>query len=187
VTTFEASAHLVTRGAGMETSTQPRSNPAEWHGLRVRMIFSAAAICAVGLVAWMIVLGFTLPGRYEVNRWEPTWLGFDAILFLGFASTAWTIRKHRASAMLFATITGTLLAADAWFDVLTASGHGEVLSVGTAVFVEMPLAAWLFYTAVRVFNQAIASACETEATTRTAGYSDELSASSHPPDTRGNA
>jgi hypothetical protein len=173
MTISESSAHVDPHGAAAKVSTRFRLGAQPGHGLRVQMAFAAAAVCAVGLVAWMVVLGLTLPGRYEVNHWEPTWLGFDTILFLGFASTAWTIRNHRTSAMLFAIATGTLLTADAWFDVLTASGQGLLLSVGTAVLVELPLAAWLFYTAVQVFNHALESARE--------------SVSSHPADTHGDA
>jgi hypothetical protein len=160
MTNTKANAHLEIHTVEIKTPSRPQTHTEDWHRHRLPIVFDGVAICAVALIPWMIVLGFTLPGRYEVNHWEPTWVGFDAILVLGFASTAWAIRQQRPVAMLFAVVTGTLLAADAWFDILTATGSGVVLSIGTAALVELPLAAWLFYSAGRVFSQALESARE---------------------------
>lgn len=132
----------------------PDVNIDDWYRHRSRIVFDGVALCALGLIPWMIVLGFTLPGRYEVGRWGPTWLGFDGLLLLGFTATAWAMWRHRSIAILFAVGTGTLLAADAWFDMLTASGRDLVFSAGNAGLVELPLASWLFYSAYQLFKRA---------------------------------
>jgi hypothetical protein len=53
----------------------------------------------------------------------------------------------------FLIVSATLLASDAWFDVLLSSGRTERLgSVATAVLLELPLAALFFYSAYRVMR-----------------------------------
>jgi hypothetical protein len=132
-------------------------NANDWYRHRSRIVFDGVALCALGLIPWMIVLGFTLPGRYEVGRWGSTWLGFDGLLLIGFTVTAWAMWRHRPIAILFAVATGTLLAADAWFDMLTASGRDLIFSAGNAGLVELPLASWLFYSAYQLFKRATGS------------------------------
>ena len=47
-----------------------------------------------------------------------------------------------------ATVTGTLLCCDAWFDVLTSRGASDVAqAVASAVLVELPIAAVCFWMA----------------------------------------
>jgi hypothetical protein len=49
-----------------------------------------------------------------------------------------------------AIVVSTLLVVDAWFDITTASGHGEVVrSVLLASVVELPLAAYCLVLAIR--------------------------------------
>ncbi|MFD5542015.1 hypothetical protein ACFWIJ_30370 [Streptomyces sp. NPDC127079] len=109
-----------------------------------RHILELLAVCAVGLVPWTLLLAFTLPSGYTVRQWRTTWVGFDVLLVLAMASTAvlgW--RRHRAVAVT-AVATGALLVCDAWFDVSLALGTPDVWqSAALAVFVELPLAAFL--------------------------------------------
>lgn len=106
----------------------------------------------VGLGAWIVVLGLTLPRRYVAAHWDLAWIGFDFALFIGLASTAWAAWRRRAVVVLFATATSTLMFADAWFDVTTARSKDLWVSVLQAVFIEVPFAIFLMYVVVTVLN-----------------------------------
>ena len=93
------------------------------------------------LVPWVFLLVAELPSAQEAAHWDIAWGGFDvalALLLLAVAVAAW-----RRSAWLegAATATATLLFVDAWFDVLTASTHAQLLVAALeAALVEAPLA-----------------------------------------------
>jgi hypothetical protein len=97
-------------------------------------------LAALVLVPSVVLLVIGLPSTHQSEHWDVAWGGFDvllALLLLAVAVTAW-----RGSAWLeaAAAAAATLLFVDAWFDVLTASTHGElVLALVEAVFVELPL------------------------------------------------
>jgi hypothetical protein len=112
-------------------------------------------VCAVGLVPWTVLLALTLPSGYEVHQWRVTWVGFDVLLVVAMASTAffgW--RRHRA--VIGAGIaTAVLLICDAWFDVSLAFGTSEVwLSAALAAFAELPLAGYLIHRVMAMISLA---------------------------------
>ena len=74
-------------------------------------------------------------------------MGFDLVLGAALALTAWAAVRRRQVVVLTALVSATLLACDAWFDILTAAGPDRWVSLATAVLVELPLAGWLFYVA----------------------------------------
>jgi len=101
-------------------------------------------VCAVGLVPWTVLLAFTLPSGYTVRQWRVTWVGFDILLLLAMAATAVLGWRRNRAVVVAAVSTGALLVCDAWFDVSLALGTPDVWwSVALAVFVELPLAAFL--------------------------------------------
>lgn len=128
--------------------SEVRAEPFEelWERIRRqrRHTLELLTVCAVGLVPWTVLLAFTLPSGYTVRQWRVTWVGFDILLLLAMAATAvlgW--RRHRA-VVVAAVSTGALLVCDAWFDVSLALGTpGVWWSAALAVFVELPLAAFL--------------------------------------------
>jgi hypothetical protein len=90
----------------------------------------------------------TLPGHYVANHWQLAWGGFDLGLGLALAATAVLVARRSPFAEVTATITGTLLCCDAWFDVLTARGLADsAQAVISAVLIELPLAALCFWMA----------------------------------------
>jgi hypothetical protein len=104
--------------------------------------------CAVVLIPWTALLFVTLPRHYTANHWPIAWGGFDIGLGLALASTAVMVARRSPFAEVTATITGTLLCCDAWFDVLTSRGTSDIAqAVVSAVFVELPLAALCFWMA----------------------------------------
>ncbi|HYX83608.1 MAG TPA: hypothetical protein VE777_01435 [Gaiellales bacterium] len=106
--------------------------------LGVTLLFGLAA---AGLVPWIVVLGRELPSARRAPHWDVAWVGLDVallVLLVGVAVGAW----RRASWLqAVAAAAATLLAADAWFDVLTAATGAElVAALAEAALVELPLA-----------------------------------------------
>jgi hypothetical protein len=99
------------------------------------------ALAAVLLLPWVVLLAVLLPSTHQSAHWDVAWAGFDvmlALLLLTVAITAWRRSPWLEGA---ATATATLLFADAWFDVLTASTRTEFVAALTeAALVELPLA-----------------------------------------------
>jgi hypothetical protein len=128
----------------------------EW----VVLVFGAAG---VGLFPWAIWLSASLKPHHLTNRWDLAWSGFDLGLAICFCGTA--VAAHRRSPWVgaFAAATGTLLLADAWFDmVLESHGSEEMTAVFEAVVFEIPMAAFCYGIAyrterylVKAFEQAL--------------------------------
>ena len=105
-------------------------------------LFGAVAVL---LLPWAATLNLVVPERHVANHWAVTWTGFDLALAAGLLSVA--IAAYRRSPWLprLAMMAGTLLACDAWFDVLTASDGTDVqLAILGAVGAELPLAVLCF-------------------------------------------
>jgi hypothetical protein len=117
-----------------------------------RRVIEALVVACVSLAAWIIVLGLTLPRRYDATHWNLAWVGFDVALLIGLCATAWAAWRRRAVIVLFATATATLLLADVWFDVTTARSSDLWVSALQAVLVEIPFAIFLLYVVVRVLS-----------------------------------
>jgi hypothetical protein len=115
-------------------------------------VIHTLVIACIGLIAWIILLGLTLPKRYDAAHWNLAWIGFDIALLVGLTTTAWAAWRRRAIIVVLATITGTLMCADAWFDITTARSTDLAVSVLQAVFVELPFAYFLFYVVSRVIR-----------------------------------
>jgi hypothetical protein len=108
----------------------------------------AFGLCVVVLIPWTGYLFGTLPADYTANHWAIAWGGFDVGLAVALASTAILLARRSPLAEVTATVTGTLLVCDAWFDVLTSRGTSAVTqAVVEAVIVELPLAALCFWIA----------------------------------------
>jgi hypothetical protein len=123
-----------------------RAGGARW--LMPPWIAPAFVLCALVLVPWTGYLFGALPPHYTANHWAIAWGGFDIGLALALASTAILIVRRSPFAEVTATVTGTLLVCDAWFDVLTSRGTSAVVQATVeAVFVELPLAALCFWIA----------------------------------------
>lgn len=111
-------------------------------------IAPALLVCALVLIPWTAFLFFSLPGHYTANHWPLAWGGFDIGLGLALATTAVMVARRSPFAEVTATVTGTLLLCDAWFDVLTSRGTSDVAqAIASALLVEIPLAALCFWMA----------------------------------------
>ena len=104
--------------------------------------------CALVLLPWTALLFVTLPRHYEANHWAIAWGGFDIGLGVALTGTAIMVARRSPFAEVTATVTGTLLVCDAWFDVLTSRGLSDsAQAVALALLVELPIAALCFWMA----------------------------------------
>lgn len=113
------------------------------------LLVIASAVC---LVPWTIYLGFTLPRHYVAGHWRLAWVGFDVMLIVAFAATAFFGFLRRQLLVLSAFVTGVLLICDAWFDVTTANAHDLPFSVADAALVEIPIAILLIGTSLHLLR-----------------------------------
>ena len=115
-----------------------------------RLITVSVGLVAAGLVPWMAYLSFTLPRRYEARDWSLLWIGYDVFECLAFASFAWLAWRRQPLMLVMAVVAGTLMVGDAWFDVVTSWGsQGSWFTLVTAIFVELPLAAFMYWLSYR--------------------------------------
>ena len=109
---------------------------------RRRLVVSAfLASAAIVLVPWAIWLAGSLPGRYVSHHWNIAWAGFDLALAVSLALTGIAALRRATWLDRAAVAAATLLAADAWFDVVTAHGAlALALATTEALIAELPVA-----------------------------------------------
>ncbi len=98
------------------------------------------------LIPWIAFLATVLPSRQLSRHYDFAWAGFDGMLLIALASTAYFALRRSRNLSVAAASAGTLLVVDAWFDVLTARRRQLPISIAFAIFIELPLAAlcwWL--------------------------------------------
>jgi hypothetical protein len=107
-----------------------------------RWVTLLLALVAVFLVPWTLYLTFSLPSRHVTVHYDLAWVGFDVALAVSFAASAWAAFRGSRWLVPLAAVTGTMLCCDAWFDIVTSHGGGEMWeAVAEAVLGELPLAA----------------------------------------------
>ena len=110
---------------------------------KVDRIALALLLIGIGLVPWTVYLALALPSRHVQDEYyDVAWAGFDVLLASMLVLTGVALLRHSAWCQSAAASAATLLACDAWFDVLSAHGSGERLrAVLLAVLAELPTAA----------------------------------------------
>src|SRR2546423_121864 len=116
---------------------------------RVAVVGVTALLCA-GLLGWASRLATILPSRYVVGHWDIAWVGFDLMLAAGIAATGVTVWRRSPFAPAISLGTAVMLLCDAWFDVVTSTGTGDLVpSLLLAGLVELPLAGFAIVLAHR--------------------------------------
>jgi hypothetical protein len=123
---------------------------------RRAIVLAVIIVCCVVLAVWIGVLAVTLPRYYRSGGWRGAWVGFDLALLTAFAVTGWAAWRRRQVLIICLVVLATLLCCDAWFDVLLdARTQGFMLSLLTAVFIELPLAGLAILGARRLLRLSI--------------------------------
>jgi hypothetical protein len=118
--------------------------------MKSRGVALVAGAGAVFLLPWIVLLGVTLPGRFEVRNWPLAWVGFDLLMAAGLALVGWLAYRRDPRLVPAACCTATVAVVDAWFDVTTSAGSPELLeAVLMAVGGELPLAVFCLVVAHR--------------------------------------
>ena len=125
------------------TTTDPGPPPP--HLTERRLVSRLYVVMAIVLIPWTAYLAVTLPRRAVARHYDFAWVGFDLLIVVALARTAYLAWTGSRVIVMPAVATCTLLVADAWFDVVTSSGHDRVRAIILAVFIELPTAAisWL--------------------------------------------
>ena len=135
--------------------SKPGLRKGEGHSLVPPWVGPLFILCAIVLLPWTAYLLITLPDGYAANHWSIAWAGFDIGLGIALVLTSIAIARRHAFSEVAATITGTLLICDAWFDILTSRGTSDVVqAIISAVLIELPLAVLCFWVAGNV-NRAL--------------------------------
>ena len=116
------------------------------------------AVFSLILLPWTIYIAGSLPSRQVSTNNDAAWAGFDVLLMLTLASTAYFALRRSRYLATAATATATLLVVDAWFDILTTPGVQRIESIALAAFVELPLASvciWLSWHAQQLEERRI--------------------------------
>jgi hypothetical protein len=105
-------------------------------------------VVALLLLPWTVWLTVTLPSRHVSEHWDAAWVGFDVAEILALGATVLGIYRRAVWVEVTASVAGTLLLADAWFDILLSAGDEKLwVAVFEAVAAEIPLAALCFWIA----------------------------------------
>lgn len=115
-----------------------------------RVVAAVTLAVALGLISWIVLLGFTLPPRYDAGHWPLLWIGYDVAEVAVLAFAAWAAWFRRQVLATTALVAGVLLLCDAWFDIVTSWGHRDQwVTLATGLGAEIPLAVfflWLYRT-----------------------------------------
>ena len=136
-------------------------------GRSVPLFLGAAALVLVPWIAW---LASSLPCRYLSRHWGIAWAGFDTALAATLALTCFAALRRAPWLDRAAVAAATLLAADAWFDVVTSRGAAAVtLATTEAIAIELPVALLCLWLVRVVRPRRVGSAPPTATTTTREG------------------
>lgn len=106
---------------------------------------------AVALLPWSMYLSAPLPSRHLTHHWAVAWSGFDCSRRAALVATFVALLGRSPAVTVHASIAGTALVCDAWFDLVTAEPGGELeWALVSALLAELPLAALCYWIAFEV-------------------------------------
>jgi hypothetical protein len=106
---------------------------------------------AIGLFPWTAYLSATLPSEHVTHHWQVAWAGFDLFEAAALVGTLVAMLRRSVFVTALASIAGTALLCDAWFDLVTAQpGRDFAWALVFALAGELPLAALCFWIAFEV-------------------------------------
>jgi hypothetical protein len=106
---------------------------------------------AIALFPWTAYLSATLPSRHVTLHWDVAWAGFDLFEATALVGTFFAMLKQSPYVTVVASVAGTALLCDAWFDLIMADTGRELgWALLFALVAELPLAALCFWIAFEV-------------------------------------
>lgn len=142
-------------GTVLDAASEPGTPPHRAKRSRSRL-WTVLVACCASLGAWIVYLAISMPTGYHAKAWSAAWIGFDILLLLALTGTIAAAMLRRQIVVLLAVFTATLLLCDAWFDVVLDWGSPDVWgSLASAVFAEVPLAAFLLFRARKLVRSAL--------------------------------
>jgi hypothetical protein len=135
-----------------ETSLPPRASHVLERLRHMRLwLLLVLGLVAIGLFPWTAYLSATLPSKHITHHWQVAWTGFDVFEAAALVATFVAMLKRSPLVTIVASVAGTALLCDAWFDLVTAKPGREFYSALFFAFVaELPLAALCFWIAFEV-------------------------------------
>jgi hypothetical protein len=135
-----------------ETSLPPRATHVleRLRQARLWLLLVLAAV-AIALFPWTAYLSATLPSEHVTHHWQVAWAGFDLFEAAAMIGTFVAMLKRSPLVTILASVAGTALLCDAWFDLVTAQpGRERDWAVVFALVAEIPLALLCFWIAFEV-------------------------------------
>jgi hypothetical protein len=103
---------------------------------------SVYILISLGMIPWVIYLGYSLHNQHISKNWDITWIGLDIAQISSLLITGLLAKINSIYMIVMASITGTLFITDAWFDILgyRLGTFGSSEAIIMAIFGEIPLA-----------------------------------------------
>jgi len=121
---------------------------------RLRWLARALVVAGFGMIPWVVLLAIQLPPSTTAAHWSTAWAGLDSMETIGLLATGMLLLRRDDRCCLAATVTGTLIFADAWFDVTTsAPGLAQLTAIAMAAFIEVPVSALCAALALRLIRR----------------------------------
>lgn len=117
---------------------------------RIAIIYPLFALV---LLPWTLYLSQSLPERHISIHWDVSWVGLNIALIFAFFITGYLSYIQSRWVAISASVLGSILVLDAWFDILTQHNQSELrTAILLAVFVELPIALTSFVIAGRAIT-----------------------------------
>jgi len=118
---------------------------------RLRWLARALVVAGFGMIPWLVLLAIQLPASTVAVHWSTAWAGLDAMESAGLLATGTLLLRRDGRCCLAATVTGTLIFVDAWFDVTTsAAGLAQLTAIAMAALIEVPVSVLCAVLALRL-------------------------------------
>lgn len=117
---------------------------------KVAVLYPLFALC---LLPWTLYLSQSLPEHQLTVNWDVSWVGLNIALIVSLVTTGYLSYLQSRWVAMSATVLGSVLVLDAWFDVLSQRGGDDLRqAIMLAIFIELPIALASFVIAGRALT-----------------------------------
>jgi len=120
------------------------------HKIILRKTAFIYIVFALILLPWTLYLAQSLPTQHLNIHWDISWVGLNVILLFSLLATGIFSYYQSLWTVITATMLGSLLLLDAWFDILSQRGGDDLQqAILLAILIEIPIAIASFILAGR--------------------------------------